>query len=92
MAYVTANLLVLQMMDHVARSCRLHWLPTVLRFAPNRSDVLWLFIGINHDEHPSKSRVCVIKPVHSSLERTIADICLKKSVGSYIIQTLNIRS
>jgi len=90
MACVTANLLVLHKMNPVAHSCQLHGLPTVLRFAPSRSDVVCVFTGINHGERPSKSRVCVIKMVHSSLERMSADVCLKKSLGSYMIQTLKI--
>jgi len=92
MACVTANLLVLHKMNLVAHSCRFHWLPTVLRFAPSRSDVVSLFTGIHHDDQPSKARLCVIKTVDLSSERTSADICLKKSLGSYMIQMLNMRS
>jgi len=92
MACVTANLLVLHKINPVTHSCRLHGWLNVVRFAPSRSDDLCLFTGINRGEQPSKSRVCVIKTVHSSSERTSADVCVKKSLGFHIIQTLNIRS
>ena len=92
MASVTANLLVLHKMNPVGPSCQLHGLPTILRFGPSWSVVVCLFTGINHSEQRSKSRVCVIKRVHSSSERISADVCLKKSLGSYIIKTLNIMS
>ena len=92
MACVTANLLVLHMMNPVAHSCRLHGLPTALWFAPSRSDFVCLFTRINHGERQSKSRACVIKTVHSSLERTSADVCLKKYLGFHMIQRRNIVS
>jgi len=92
MACVTANLLVLHKMNAVAHSCRLHRLPSVLWFSPSLSDVECLYTGINHGEQLSKSRVCVIKTAHSLLERMSADVCLKKSLRSYMIQTPNIRS
>ena len=92
MTCVTANLFILHKMNPVAHSCRLHMLPTILRFAPSRSDVVCLLKWINHSERLSTSRVCVIKTVHSSSGRTSADVCLKKSLRSYMIQTLNIRS
>jgi len=79
-------------MNLVAHSCQLHRLPTVLRCAPSRSDVVYSFTGINHGDRPSKSRVCGMKRVHSLLERTSAAVCLNKSLGSYMIRTLNIRS
>jgi len=82
LACKTANLLVLHNMNPVAHSCRLHWLPSVLRFAPSRSNILCLFTGINRGEPPPKSSVCEIQTVHSSSERTSADVCLKKSLGS----------
>jgi len=92
MACITASLLVLHKMNPVAHSCLLHRLPSILRFAPSHSKVLCLFTGINHGEQPSKSRGCVIKTVPSPLERMSADVCLKKSLGSHMIQTLNISS
>jgi len=92
MACVTANLPVLHKTNPVAHSSRLHRLPTVLRFAPSQSDVVCSFTGINHGERPPKSHCCEIKTVHSLMERTSADVCLKKSLGSYIKQTLNIMS
>jgi len=92
MACVTASLLILHRMNPVAYPCRLHRLPTALRFAPSQSNVGSLFTGINRGDQPSISGVCVIKTVHSLSERTSADVCLKKSLGSYMIQMLNIMS
>jgi len=92
MACKTANMVVLHKITPVAHSCLLHGLPTGLRFAPSHSDVVCVVPGINHSERPSKSHDCVIKMVHSSSERTSGDFGLKKSLGSYMIQMLNIMS
>jgi len=92
MACVTANLLVLHKMNPVAHSCRLHGLPTILWFSPIQSDVVRLFTGMNHGERPSKSLVCVIQTVHSLSEKTSPDLSLTTSLGSCMIQTVNIRS
>ena len=92
MACVTANLLVLHKMNTVVHSYLLHGLPNVLWFAPTGPDVVCLFTGINYGERPPRSRLCVIKMVYSSTERTSADDCLKKSLGCYIQQTLHIMS
>jgi len=92
MASITANLLVLHKMNPVAHSHRLHGLKTVRRFAPSLSDIVFFLTLINHGSRPSRSRVCVIKTVHSSSERTSADVGLKKSLGYYMIQTVNILS
>ena len=92
MAWVTANVLTLHKMNPVAHSWPLHRLPTVLRFAPIQSVVVCLFTGMNRGERPPKSCVCDIQTVHSSIERTSADVCLKKSLGSYMQQTLKIMS
>jgi len=89
MACITANFLILHKMNHVAHSCWLHKLPTILWFAPSRSNVVWLFTAINHSEQQPKSRVCEIQTMHSSTERMSADVCLKKSLGSYMRQMLN---
>jgi len=92
MAWVTANLLVLHKMTPVAHSCRLHRLPAILRLTPSRSDVVSLLTWINDGERPSKSRGCLIKTVHPSSEKTFGDVFFKKSLGSYVIQMLNIMS
>jgi len=92
MVCIAGNLLVLHKMNPVAHGCQIHGLPTVLGFAPSRSNVVCLFTGIYHGDRMSKCCVGVWQPVHSSLERTSADVCLMKSMGSYMIQTLNIMS
>jgi len=92
MAWVTANLLVLHKMNPVTHSCPLHRLPTVLRFAPSRSDVVCLFTGIHRGERPPKSRVCDRYTVYSSMERTSAEVCLKKTPECDIQQMMNIMS
>ena len=91
MECVTANLHVLHKLNPAAYSCWLHRFLTVLRFAPSRFDVMYLFTGINHGERPPKCRVWEIKTVHSLTERTSADVCLKLSYGSYMKQTPNDR-
>jgi len=92
MACITANLLLLHKMNPVGHSCRFHGLRMVLRFALSRSNVGWGFTGINHSEWPSKSCVWELKTLHSLLERTSADVCLKQSLGSYMKQTINFMS
>jgi len=79
-------------MNPVAHSCWLHGLATDLQYAPSWFVVVAVFTGTNDGERPSKSGVRVIKRVHSSSERTSADGSLKKSVGSYMNQMLNIMS
>ena len=92
MACVTANWPVLHQIHCVAHSCWLHGLPTVLRFAQSRSDDACFVIQIIRGGRPPKSHLCEIKTVHSSTERTSADVCLKESQGSYMKQTPNIIS
>ena len=77
MACITANLLLLQKMNSVAHSCRLHGLPNILQFAPGWSDVVCLLTGINDGERPPESHVCEIITVNSSTQRMSADVCLK---------------
>jgi len=92
MACLTANLPVLHKMNPVAHSCQLHGLPIIMQFAPTQSDVVCSFGVRNHAEPLPKSCFCDIKMVNSLWERTSADVCLKKSQGSWMKQTLNIMS
>ena len=92
MAWATANLIVLHKMNPVAHGCLLHREPTVIQFAPGWSDHLCLFTGINCGEWPPKSCLCDLYTVHYSTKRTSADVCLNKSLGSYMQLTLNIMS
>jgi len=86
---VTANLHVLHKLNPAAYSCWLHRNLTVLRFAPSRFDVVYLFTGINHREWPPKCLVWGIETVHSLTERTSADLCLELFYGTFMKQTLN---
>jgi len=86
MEWVTAILHILHRMDPGEYRCRLHGLPTVLRFSSSQSDVVCLFPGICLSEWLPESRVCEIYTAPLLAERTSAGICLKESQGSYIQQ------
>ena len=60
MEWVTAILYVLHKMDTAGYSCRLHGLPTILRFGSSWSDGVCLLTGINLCERPPKSCCCEI--------------------------------
>ena len=90
MACVTANLLSLLKMNPVAHNCRLHGLPTILRLAPCRSNVVGVLTGIYNGEGPPEFHVCEIKMVNSSPEWMSADVHPQESLGSYMNQMLNV--
>jgi len=89
MKCVTANLHIVHNMNPAAYSCRLQGFPTVLRNAPSQSGEVSQFTGIYHGERAPKSGVCEISTAHSSMEKTSADVCPKKSPASYMKHMLN---
>jgi len=87
-----SQLAQLHKMDSVAHSCKSHGLPAVLQFAPSWPAVVCFSRGIYRGEWPPKSRLCEIQTIHYLTWRSSADVCLNKSQGSYMTQTLNIMS
>ena len=92
MEWVTGNLHDLIRMNAAVYSCRLQGFPTVPQFAVYRSYVVRLYTGINVDKWQPKYHVCQIYTGHSLTERTSGEVCIKKSGGSYMKQTLKIKS
>jgi len=71
---------------------RMKWFRTVPWLAESWSPVVCLFTVLICGERQLKSQVSKIYKGHSLTERMSGDVCLKKSLGSYITQMLIIKS
>jgi len=90
--WVTASLLVLLRLNPVGYSCNLQRITGVRWFAVCQSDDDCSFPEIYYAEWQLKSPVWQIHKGHYLTARTSVDVCNNTSPGSYINQTLTIKS
>jgi hypothetical protein len=58
MEYAAANMIVILKMNPAEHGCQLQGVPTTLQFAISRSDIGWLFRGINCGVRPPELPNC----------------------------------